>query len=120
MACPENVVTENAVTKFSLLDGPVPPTSWASQFPLVVVVTVLRGVDLPQPQTASCNASMATIANFFMGVPAIGIVKIILKDREMQAGSSMDVRGLFGLPASGPHFGRLKPEPEPVFTFSSS
>ena len=72
LAVPVVSVTLNATTKLSWLVGPVPPISWASQFPLVVVVTVLVGV-FPQPPTASGSASTAKIANFFMYLPGIGV-----------------------------------------------
>ncbi len=64
------LVTENAVTKFSLLASAVPPINWASQFPLVdVLVVVLEVVLLPQPQTASSSASKTRSASFFMYRP---------------------------------------------------
>ncbi len=71
---PVKLVKLSAVTKFNWLATwpatPLFPTSWASQFPLVVVVTVLRGVLLPQPETASSSASMTRSASFFMYLPA--------------------------------------------------
>jgi hypothetical protein len=64
------LVTENAVTKFSLLASAVPPINVASQFPLVaVLVVLLELLLLPQPQTASSSASKIRIASFFMYRP---------------------------------------------------
>ena len=82
----------NWVTKFSWLAGPMPPTSWASQFPLVVVWTVVVGVRVPQLESAAARVNRANrvrIATFFMNV--LGIVTMT-KDREMQARASMDAR----------------------------
>jgi hypothetical protein len=64
------LVTENAVTKFSLLASAVPPVSWTSQFPLVeVFVVVLDELLLPQPHVTSSAASMSRTASFFMYRP---------------------------------------------------
>ena len=46
---PVVLLTEKLITKVSWLDGPVPPESSASQFPLVLVVTAFGGLLLPQP-----------------------------------------------------------------------
>ncbi|SPF36440.1 hypothetical protein SBA1_1510007 [Candidatus Sulfotelmatobacter kueseliae] len=86
---PLTLVSLNWVKKFSWLAGPMPPTSWASQFPLVVVSTVVVGVRVPQLKIAAARANRVRIATFFMDVLRI---VTITKNREMRAGPSMDVR----------------------------
>jgi hypothetical protein len=68
---PVVLVTVKEVTKFS--PGPMPPIIWASQFPLVLVVTVVDRVLFPQPHTASSSTSTIR-ASFFMYLPSIGIL----------------------------------------------
>jgi len=63
------LVTEKAVTKFSLLASPVPPVSRASQLPLADVLVTLVGVLLPQLETAKASASNVRNASFFMYRP---------------------------------------------------
>src|SRR5580704_7391227 len=68
-------VTLNEVTKSSRLAWSTPPVNCASQLPLAVVVVMVEGVLLAQPQTASSSAN-ASRANFFMYRlyrPGIGI-----------------------------------------------
>jgi hypothetical protein len=65
---PLTLVSLNWVKKFSWLAGPMPPTSWASQFPLVVVSTVVVGVRVPQLKIAAARANRVRIATFFMDV----------------------------------------------------
>ena len=62
-------VKVKAVTKFNWLAAPVPPVNWASQFPVVDVVTVVEGLLVPQLQTAISSASSIRIASFFMYRP---------------------------------------------------
>jgi hypothetical protein len=70
---PVVLVTLKDVTKFSWLAGPIPPIIWASQLPLLVVVTVVSRVLFPQPHTASSSASTIR-ASFFMYLPSVEVL----------------------------------------------
>jgi hypothetical protein len=91
-------VTENAVTKLSLLASAVPPVKSTSQFPLVEVLVVVLELLLPQPQTASSSASKIRVTNFFMDRPWN---RDHYENREMRADPSMDVSAINNAAASG-------------------
>ena len=83
----------NEVTKFRSLTGALLLNSWASQFPLVFVVTTVLMGGFPHPQTASSTASTSRSASFFMSLPWWDMDQNDLyENREMRAGPSMDVR----------------------------
>jgi len=83
----------NEVTKFRSLTGALLLNSWASQFPLVFVVTTVLMGGFPHPQTVSSTASTSRSASFFMSLPWWDIDQNDLyENREMRAGPSMDVR----------------------------
>jgi hypothetical protein len=59
----------NEVTKLRPLTGALLLNSWASQFPLVFVVTMVEMGGFPHPQIASSTASTSRSASFFMSLP---------------------------------------------------
>src|SRR5271157_1779622 len=103
---PLTVVTVNWVTKFSSLAWPRPPTSLASQFAVVAVSSMVLGVRVPQLPTASARANRVRIETIFMDTLEFAIT---VKNREMRAGTSMDVRGSSALPASRKQRGSNSP-----------